>query len=178
MYMCWVSILQKIWLVITYYGTSSASPLPRPRIGKIPSLALSRRCNIETNYGWNWKVTSLFRLDQTTAKRISADVEIPPKCFLLHYHHWHLRHSQFSASAVDINIDFSSCNAHGPKAAQPLKNDFFFSCLCFTNTFSLCITWFGRVHINDVLFSSGLSGYEGESLNIKRCDFNQGFWWM
>ncbi len=112
MYMCWVSILQKIWSVITYYGTSSASPLPQPQIGKIPSLALSRRCNIETNYGWNWKVTSLFRLDQTTAKRISAEVEIPPKCFLLHYHHWHLRHSQFPALEVDINIYFSSCNPH------------------------------------------------------------------
>lgn len=115
MYMCWVSILQKIWLVITYYGTSSASPPPQPRIGKIPSLAPSGRCNIETNYGWNWKATSLFRLDQTTAKRISAEVEIPPKCFLLHYHHWHLRHSQLPALAVDINIYiFRAGRTHEP----------------------------------------------------------------
>jgi len=110
MYMCWVSILQKIWLVITYYGTSSASPQPQPRIGKIPSLALSRGCNIETNYGWNWKVTSLFCLDQTTAKRLSAEKEIPPKCFLLHYHQWHPRHFLLLVSVVDINIHFSSHN--------------------------------------------------------------------
>lgn len=81
MYTCWVSILQKkIRPVITYYGTLSASrvrtptpPPPRPPQGKIPSLAPSGRCNIQTNYGWNWKVTSLFRLDQTTAERTSAE---------------------------------------------------------------------------------------------------------
>lgn len=54
---------------------------------KIPSVALSGRCNIETNYGRNWKVTSLFRLDQTTARKVSAEVKMPTKCFLLHYHH-------------------------------------------------------------------------------------------
>lgn len=83
MYMCWVSILQKIWLVITYYRTSSASLQPQLQIGKIPSLALSRRCNIETNYGWNWKVTSLFRLDQTTAKRIKLRIEDTPKMLFI-----------------------------------------------------------------------------------------------
>lgn len=149
MYMCWDSILQKIWLVITYYGTSSASPLPQPRIGKIPSLALSRRCNIETNYGWNWKVTSLFRLDQTTAKRLSAELEIPPKCFLLHYHHWHLRHSQFPALVVDINIYFPSCNSTHRKprkvtwASDNNENNLKLLCCCFSTQkmFLFCISY-------------------------------------
>lgn len=129
MYMCWVSILQKIWLVITYYGTSSASPLPQPQIGKIPSLALSRRCNIETNYGWNWKVTSLFRLDQTTAKRLSAEVEIPPKCFLLHYHHWHLRHSKFTALDFQAVIQHTGANKSG---FSLWENHLQLVCCCFS----------------------------------------------
>lgn len=75
-----VSILQKIWLVITYYRTSQDIPSAVLRWGKIPSLAAVGKCNTETNYGWNWKVTGLFCLNNRLAEGLSAEVERLPKC--------------------------------------------------------------------------------------------------
>lgn len=75
-----VSILQKIWLVITYYRTWQELPSPVPWWGKIPSHPAVGKCNTETNYGWNWKVTGLFCLNNRLAEGLSAEVDTLPKC--------------------------------------------------------------------------------------------------
>lgn len=56
---------------VTLSGTMVRKNSITPAVGK---------CNTETNYGWNWKVTSLFCLNNHLAEGLSAEVDTVPKC--------------------------------------------------------------------------------------------------